>query len=501
MKKFFTLLMAAMSCMAASAKDYTDQLTVNFGGATTSTNRISLDRNEDGTLNLVLHDFSFGELPIGDVKVDNISERQTASDRSVFYKNGTVSVSLYGSPIDLPLEVAGYELGGRLYAKIFINFGGSTIDCTFGQGFQFLNGGFENYETGENAEVKYPFHIEPYNWHGFESADGDWASLVSGTPHTFISDSIAPGSTGQHSVLLTSVDMWSVAIANGTLTTGRLHAGAVSADDPKNNAYLDMSKGDVDKYKAPFYQYMDGTPDSLAVWVKFIQGTPQEDHPYATISTVITDGTYYQEPCDNDKEYANILGVARNNKIVTNNGEWQRLVIPFDYDSYKQNGVEGKAIFATISTNADPGCGSVDSLYVDDIQLIYNNEVKSISFKGNTQKITDQSNVAVTFAGSDEKVSFDDITVTTTPNSFAFPVSESEEEGKVVYTYAVLSNDLSNIIPVRVAISNATGIHGVTSSENKTQTIYNINGQRVQTMQPGQVYIVKDANGTHKVIK
>lgn len=498
MKKFFTLLMAAMSCMAASAEDYTDQLTVNFGGATTSTNTISLDRNEDGTLNLVLHDFSFDELPIGDVKVDNISESQTASGRSVFYKKGTVTVSLYGSPIDLPLEVAGYDLGDRLYAKIFINLFGQVIDCTFGQGFQFLNGGFENYEVGENAEVNYPFHVEPYNWHGFESADGDLVSLVSGTPHTFISDSIAPGSTGQHSVLLTSVDMW-LAIANGTLTTGRLHAGAVSADDPKNNAYLDMSKEDVDKYKAPFYQYMDGTPDSLAVWVKFIQGTPQEAHPYATISTAITDGTYYQEPCD--KEYTNIFGVARNSKITTNNGEWQRLVIPFDYDSYKQNGVEGKAIFATISTNADPGCGSTDSLYVDDIQLIYNNEVKSISFKGNTQEITDQSNVAVTFAGSDEQVSFDDITVTTTPNSFAFPVSESEEDGNVVYTYAVLSNDLSNIIPVRVAISNATGIHGVTSSENKTQTIYNINGQRVQTMQPGQVYIVKDANGTHKVIK
>lgn len=498
MKKFFTLLMAAMSCMAASAKDYTDQLTVNFGGATTSTNTISLDRNEDETLNLVLHDFSFGELPIGDVKVDNISENKTASGRSVFYKNGTVSVSLYGSSVELPLEVAGYDLGDRLYAKILINFGGSTIDCTFGQGFQFQNGGFENYEIGENAEVKYPFHIEPYNWHGFESADGDLAGFVSGTPHTFISEEHAPGSTGQHSVLVTSVDMW-LAIANGTLTTGRLHAGAVSADDSKNNAYLDMSKEDVDKYKAPFYQYMDGTPDSLAVWVKFIQGTPQEAHPYATISTAITDGTYYQEPCD--KEYTNILGVARNNKIVTNNGEWQRLVIPFDYDSYKQNGVEGKAIFATISTNADPGCGSTDSLYVDDIQLIYNNEVKSISFKGNTQEITDQSNVAVTFAGSNEQVSFKDITITTTPNSFAFPVSESEEDGNVVYTYAVLSNDLSNIIPVRVAISNATGIHGVTSSENKTQTIYNINGQRVQTMQPGQVYIVKDANGTHKVIK
>lgn len=500
MKKFFTLLMAATSCMAASAKDYTDQLTVNFGGATTSTNTITLDHNEDRTLSLVLHDFNFsGMLPIGDVKVDSISERQTASDRSVFYKKDTVSVSLMGNTMELPLEVAGYVLGDRLYAKIFINFGGSTIDCTFGQGFQFLNGGFENYEVGENAEVKYPFHIEPYNWHGFESADGDLAPVVNMLgKHTFISEEHAPGSTGKYSVMLTSVDLDGT-VANGTLTTGRLHAGSMTADDPKNNAYLDMSKGDVDKYKAPFYQYMDGTPDSLAVWVKFIQGTPQEANPYATISTVITDGTYYQEPCD--KEYANILGVARNNKIVTNNGEWQRLVIPFDYDSYKQKGVEGKAIFATISTNAAPGCGSVDSLYVDDIQLIYNNEVKSISFKGNTQEITDQSNVAVTFAGSNEQVSFKDITVTTTPNSFAFPVSESEEEGNVVYTYAVLSNDLSNIIPVKVTISNATGIHGVTSSENKTQTIYNINGQRVQTMQPGQVYIVKDANGTHKVIK
>ncbi len=500
MKKFFTLLMAAMSCMAASAKDYTDQLTVNFGGATTSTNTISLDRKEDGTLNLVLHDFSFGELPIGDVQVDNISERRIASDRSVFYKEDSVMVSLLGKKF--PLQVAGYDLGDRLYAKIYINidlFGQSqVIDCTFGQGFQFMNGGFENYEIGENAEVKYPFHIEPYNWHGFESADGNLAGFVSSTPHTFISEEHAPSSTGKYSVMLTSLQIGNI-VANGTLTTGRLHAGAMSATDFQNNAYLDMSKGDVDKYKAPFYQYMDGTPDSLAVWVKFIQGTPQEKHPYATISTVITNGTYYQEPCD--KEYANIFGVARNNKITTNNGEWQRLVIPFDYDRYKQNGVKGKAIFATISTNADPGCGSVDSLYVDDIQLIYNNGVKSISFKGNTQEITDQSNVAVTFAGSDEQVSFKDITVTTTPNSFAFPVSESEEDGNVVYTYAVLSNDLSNIIPVRVAISNATGIHGVTSSENKTQTIYNINGQRVQTMQPGQVYIVKDANGTHKVIK
>lgn len=500
MKKFFTLLMAAMSCMAASAKDYTDQLTVNFGGATTSTNTISLDRNEDGTLNLVLRDFNFsGMLPIGDVKVDNISESQTASGRSVFYKKDTISVSLMGNTMELPLEVAGYDLGDRLYAKIFINFGKDVIDCTFGQGFQFLNGGFENYKIDENAEVDYPFSVEPYNWHGFESADGKYASMVNMLgKHTFISEEHAPSSTGKYSVMLTSLNM-GFTVANGTLTTGRLHAGAMSATDLQNNAYLDMSKEDVDNYGAPFYQYMDGTPDSLAVWVKFVQGTPQEAHPYATISTAITDGTYYQEPCD--KEYTNIFGVARDNKIATNNGEWQRLVIPFDYDSYKQNGVEGKAIFATISTNADPGCGSADSLYVDDIQLIYNNGVKSISFNGNTQEITDQSNVAVTFAGSNEKVSFDDITVTTTSNSFAFPVSESEEEGNVVYTYAVLSNDLSNIIPVRVAISNATGIHGVTSSENKTQTIYDINGQRVQTMQPGQVYIVKDANGTHKVIK
>lgn len=493
--------MAAMSCMAASAKDYTDQLTVNFMGETTSTNTISLDRNEDGTLNLTLHDFSFSGMSIGDVKVDSIPEAQTASGRNVFYKNDTVEVSILGNPMKLPLEVAGYELDDRLYAKILIPFGGTDIDCTFGQGFQFMNGGFEKFDTSKGTS-SFPFDVEPYNWHGFESADGKFAETVNKLgKHTHISDEHAPASTGKYSVMLTSLDIFGV-VANGTLTTGCLHAGDFNPVDPSNNAYLEMSKEDkenVDNYGNPFYQYMDGTPDSLAVWVKFIQGTPQEAHPYATISTVITDGTYYQEPCD--KEYTNILGVARNNKIESKDGEWQRLTVPFDYDSYKENDVTGKAIFATISTNADAGQGSTDSLYVDDIQLIYNNEVKSISFKGTTQEITDQSNVAVTFAGNNERVSFDDITVTTTPNSFAFPVSESVEEGKVVYTYAVLSNDLANIIPVKVTITQATGIHGVTSSEAKTQTIYNINGQRVETMQPGQVYIVKDANGTHKVIK
>ena len=118
-----------------------------------------------------------------------------------------------------------------LYAKIFINLFDQVIDCTFGQGFQFLNGGFENYEIGENAEVKYPFSVEPYNWHGFESADGDFASMVNMLgKHTFISEEHAPSSTGKYSVMLTSLDM-GFTVANGTLTTGRLHAGAMSATD------------------------------------------------------------------------------------------------------------------------------------------------------------------------------------------------------------------------------------------------------------------------------
>lgn len=98
--------------------------------------------------------------------------------------------------------------------------------------------------------------------------------------------------------MLTSVDMW-FAIANGTITTGRINTGSMTAADPSNHSWLDLSRTDVDANGDPFHAILNGQPDSIAAWVKFKQNKPVADFPYATISAVITDGTYYQDPEDN----------------------------------------------------------------------------------------------------------------------------------------------------------------------------------------------------------
>ena len=136
---------------------------------------------------------------------------------------------------------------------------------------------------------------------------------------------------------------------------------------------------------------MDGTPDSIAVWVKFKQGTPNADHPYATVSAAITDGTYYQDP--KDKDYTNVVATAKNAQIASNNFEWQRIVVPFKYTG---NDVKAKAMLVTLSTNADPGQGSAaDNLYVDDISLIYNVDKPAVTVNGHAVTL-DKAEVTTT---------------------------------------------------------------------------------------------------------
>ena len=128
---------------------------------------------------------------------------------------------------------------------------------------------------------------------------------------------------------------------------------------------------------SPFYAELTARPAALAVWVKFTQGTPNADHPYATVSAAITNGNYYQEPTANNDSSV-VIGYAKNNKIASNGGEWQHLYVPFRYDSDNYNkSDEPKAIMVTLSTNADAGQGSEgDELLIDDLELIYTHEVE-----------------------------------------------------------------------------------------------------------------------------
>lgn len=546
MKKIFTLLAALVMTMGAFATDYTDQLVVTVNGvSSTQKATISLSQNENGTYDFSLKNFileSEGQqMAVGTIALANC-EGTTANgvtslsvDRTVNISNGNqAGVDMWLGPMlgPVPVRMVAEQRDSSLYAVIDIDMKstlGQVIKVTFGGGYQIKNSGFEDFhnEVLHNQAYDDNYNVigwaadtakiaqVPNAWHSFMSAsgyttleDGSYANsptivyLASGLidPHTYVSNDVRPGSTGTHSAKVVARNAF-IAIANGTITTGRMNTGSTTAADVANHAWLDMDSTGVDLNGDPFYTVMNGRPDSLAVWVKYNQGTANAEHPYATISAAITDGTYYQDP--QDKEYTNVLATAKNNTIEATGNDWKRIVVPF---SYVDRNVNGKALLATISTNADAGQGSEgDSILVDDISLIYNPaNATAISFKGDAVNLA--AGNTQTLAKSYANLAVDDIVVTTdNDNAKVFKTLEQSDDN-VVATIKVASNDLQNINTYTFTIPNSTtGVRAINVEDAKADAapaeIYNINGQRVNNAQPGQVYIIKQGGKTFKVLK
>lgn len=526
MKQFITSLMAlAAVAMPISAADFTDVLTVNVDGvaADPSQTTISVDENSDGTYKLALKNFilsSGGDnMYIGTIVIDNVAA-STSGDAKVLQTSQNIDIAagddesqmwmgplLTGGEPTIPVSMVGVLQGNTFRTVIDINFTGMIIKVGFGTDkFQIKNSDFEAFHT---ATYDSATSDEPNNWHSFMSCSGNWASYVSGTPHTFISDDVRPGSTGKKSVKVSSgivkVLFFSIP-ANGTLTTGRLQAGAMSATDAANCSFLDMSTTDTDANGDPFYAALNGKPDAINVWVKFKQGTLSSEnvaYKYATISSAITDGTYYQDP--EDKTYTNIVAKAKNDQIESNDAAWQELSIPFDYASYATNGVDPKAILVTMSTNAQPGVGSTDAnnpddLYVDDLTLVYNSKLASLAVKGNGvegfDKDTQEYNISV-----EGELSADDIVaVADGQGAYVTKAIENVDGGQKAIV-SVVANDLSETHTYTLNITNTTtGIDKVNANTTlTTNAIYNISGQRVSNANKKGIYLLRQNDG--KVVK
>ena len=246
-----------------------------------------------------------------------------------------------------------------------------AIDFSQYEGSQIVNSDFEDWGGPDFDNV-------PVGWHSFESVDGKkvFVAFAKSKDHTskYTTD-LHEGTMGKSCLKLVPRSL-AVALANGTISTGRMNAGAYSATDPMNHAQMDISVTETSN-GSPFYALLKEKPIALSVWVKFTQGEYQADHPYATVSAAITNGNDYQEPtATNDSSV--VYGYAQNKTISTNGGQWQHLYVPFRYDSpnFIQNDEKPKAIMVTFSTNADPGQGSDgDVLLVDDLELIYDQKV------------------------------------------------------------------------------------------------------------------------------
>lgn len=320
MKKLFTLLMAATLAIGSYAKDYTDTLAVTVNGSTTTqTATISVDKQADGRYNFALKNFKLNMagavMGIGNIELKNLVPATSskgevlATDTTITISNGDdKSVATWMGPMlpPIPLQLKTLVQDDHLYTVIDINMASlnQVIHVTFGDRYQLPNSGFEDYRTEQTLHADLtganpPSTInveEPLHWHSFASASGDYkdAANAFSDPHTYSSDVVRSGATGKKSLLLTSSLVLGFTIANGTVTSGRMQAGSMTPSDVQNCAYLSLDSTATDSHGDLFSNHIEGCPDSLIVWVKFKQKEAVADHPYATVSAALTDGTYYQ---------------------------------------------------------------------------------------------------------------------------------------------------------------------------------------------------------------
>lgn len=482
MRKLSTLFCAVLMTLSAMATDYKGNLTVSINGeGSTQPATISIVENA-GKYNLSILNFMLGEgesvLPVGNIVIENVTGA-VAGNLTTLYVNKNITIQkgnvagiaddAWLGPMlgEVPVKMSSsFNTNGFLGVNIDIDMVstlGQVIKVTFenvGNHFQMPNSNFETWSTATDNNA-------PKHWHGFESVKGKLSGTAKSKTKLVSSKNVRPGSKGLTSAVVTSSSVWGV-IANGTMTNGRLAAGSMKPTNSANHSETNLSSTDKDDNGDPFATPMYAKPDSVKFWMRFTQAKAQASYPNAAFNAVITDGTYYQDP--EDKDYTNKVAVAAPNKADMTVGDWRLVSCPFDYASYAANGAEAKAILLTVSTNATPGKGSysngvADSVYVDDLELVYAAGIKSISFKGQALDLATIQTTGIELA-ADEAVSAAD-----------FEVVKEGEDAKVTKLVEATADGY-------VAVITAV------SADLKTQVAYEINIKK-----PAAPVLKGDING------
>lgn len=521
MKKLFTIAAFALSSLSMMAEDYSCPLlvVVEGGSQPKATQTVSVTQQKDGKYSLSLKNFKMGSIPVGNIEVNDV-DAMTCGTTICLSTQQTIqiaagddaSVKWTGPGLgDVPIILKGELNGGTFNAILSI----SMVDPESPMNVRVELGDVENIGQIPNSNFE-AFHEEKSginkeyqanHWHSFINCEAALGLNSAKTKHNWQSNDVRPGSTGTSSLEVKSRIIWGQS-ANGTVTTGRIKAGSATADDPANCSFLDLSNTYKDKNGDPYYTILTCKPDAIEFWTKFFKGVREEsnkDNIYATISAAITDGTYYQDPQDNDK-YTNVVATAKNDKIESLDNTWQKLTVPFNYNKTDK---AAKAILVTISTCSVPGGGSLsdkdgeqDAIKIDDMRLIYNANATSIKFKG--EELTEEDGIYSTaFNG---EVMNSDIEVETNSKSAYVTKSIFNTEDGVIAIINIVSNDLktANRYVILIEGATTTGINKpqTVTTQSGVKAVYNLSGQQVSGMSKAGVYIVERNDGTTvKVLK
>lgn len=426
-KTILTICLALTAVLALHAESYTGTIYVTSSSGTNSeTATVTVTEQSNGLATLVL------QVPFMNMNlVLNMNDVPTATTDGITVYSAERDVATGTFLGTLRTIVFARVTDGMMAANVAIPAYNVTMWFnTVGDHFQLPNSDFEAWNADNG---------EPDRWHGFKTAKGSLASMAASGGKLMSSDDVHPGSSGQHSAMITTGRVWGV-LANGTMTNGQLNAGGILADDTKNHAEMDKNATNTDALGEKFYMPVYAKPDAFKLWMKYVQGSANAEFK-ATVSVKTFDGTYYQEPVD--KTYTNLSGGIVGGEIAA--CDWTEFTFPMDYDSYAGNNAATEAIFVTFSTNATPGQGNDgDAVYVDDMELIYLGKMTDLRYQGTT---INGWNPAVTTYSMDiaGEPNLDDFTATIEGASAVLTKSmEQNQDGSYRIAISVVSGDLQN---------------------------------------------------------
>lgn len=380
--------------------------------------------------------------------------------------------------------------------------------------FQLPNGGFELWDNNDIT-------AEPSYWNSFASSDGSYSSLAS-SPHHYRRNGSRPGGNGSHYLTIYTKSIMGIK-ANGNMTTGRIHAGAMSATSSENYNYTQRSNSN---HCQPF----TATPDSMYVWVSFYA---KEADSRAQIEAVIHGDNDFRAP--NDISNTSLFcarAVAQTSRTTSNANtmQWQQLKVPFNYNGT----ADAYYILINITTNYLPGEGSGnDSLSIDDIEFIYSAWLESISVGGSEIEgfsrgcleyyvhVDDTSDFSLPVTGvtqvSDATINTDRIRQNDTTELVTLTVTAEDGTTKIYHVTLTTGAPLLNIAQHEDEVlfsAYPSPSHGnLTITANGMVTVYDLHGREVMQLYcngeetvdisrlPDGVYFVRNNGKSVKIVK
>ncbi len=424
MKKIFTtVIMAcvlAVSAVAVTVNEVSGVYkgTLNIGGTSYSNKEVYVLPGTGGSFTtLIVPSVAFSskcaDLVLVDMVLNNNGTLSSGCAATYVKSISASSLSESSMSFTMSLTTPSHPV------SVAMTFDGEKVTNS---NYALTNGGFEG--SWSNGE--------PTGWHSFPSATGSFAGFVNGTDQFSQSTDVRPGTTGSHSVKIqTKITLG--AKGNGNCTNGQINAGSTTASDANGN--YNFSDPSNTGYNTAFV----GQPDSLVFWAKYIPGggSVTDNSNKARANAVITQNARYQDPETGDYGKVKVASAAINYSATSSKG-WQRLSTPFTYTSLDPS--TAAYILVTFSSNATPGGGnatknSLDVVYLDDAEIIYNHSLTSFTMNGSAVHFTNGA------AQTDAEFSDNEYTFTTTTNAKAAKTFIGyDAENNRVNVYVVADN-------------------------------------------------------------